>query len=213
MGVRAFRWWRVTPEGVLTSVYQETRWEQPVLTASFVPRESYAGKIVRIVPYEVLKAEWGNPFPEPTTNEGERHYREQPIVEVALPPPPHPFPTKLEYGYHINGQQIGDIVPIADPAGIYALREETPLAGPVFWYAVVSGWVSLFGHIVEHEKGYRAEKALVCGPLTLWGENAELAQRVANRYECEVEAKEALNEYKRLDWSVLYGTGQTNPGV
>jgi hypothetical protein len=48
-------------------------------------------------------------------------------------------------------------------AGVYALKAPPPRSAEVHWSyeCWVSGWVALSGRVVEHEHGYRAERAVI----------------------------------------------------
>lgn len=100
--------------------------------------------------------------------------------------------------------------------GIYALK---PLeCARLFNYTPVVGELDLFGKIVEHSRGYRAEKAVIRklylvpgrveshGPFTLWSATAKdgsieegLAEWLAERYDCEVDTELGMKMAKFYD--------------
>jgi hypothetical protein len=51
--------------------------------------------------------------------------------------------------------------------GIYAVKQESAIPGPSTWGWWVSGRLWLSGKVIETERGYRAERARIAGPLAL----------------------------------------------
>jgi hypothetical protein len=189
MSIEAWRWWRVTEGGKLRSLYLDAVWETPVLTAECPVLEMYHVKIT-----------------EPDSHKGITgiSYATGEVIEK-----PHVWGKERVLIMRPPEVVIGQIIELPCASGIHALRTLTERVPAILgWFGsseptFVSGAVRLFGHIVEHERGWRAEKALVSGPLTLYKQDAELAQQLAMRYDCEV----------TCTTESPYGPGKDDPGV
>lgn len=173
MSIEAWRWWRVNPDGLLESLFLGTKWESPVLAAEYPVLEMHHAKVLEVVKSSNM---WNMTYDlceivEQPNIYGDRGIPLLPDNGEALP--------------------IGAIFETPCYSGIHALRQLEKLSTIMRCLEkggspYISGAVRLFGHIVEHERGWRAEKALVSGPLVLYKDDEALAKRIATRYDCEV---------------------------
>jgi len=60
---------------------------------------------------------------------------------------------------------------------------------PVRELGMLAGWVDLYGHIVEHADGYRAESALVAGLVVSDRALFPLLRAFERRYEADVQTR------------------------
>lgn len=75
--------------------------------------------------------------------------------------------------------------------GIYAAKSEAgALEALADWPGSVYGTVALWGTVIEHDRGYRAQFAY---PQHLWCKDEETARRLSRRYGCESEVSERLS--------------------
>jgi len=78
--------------------------------------------------------------------------------------------------------------------GIYAAKTEAgALEAMDDWTGTVYGTVALWGTVVEHVRGYRAQYAY---PKHLWCEDEETARALNRRYGCETEVSERLRSIR-----------------
>ena len=189
MSIEAWRWWRVNPDGLLESLFLGTKWESPVLTAEFPVLEVYHAKVLEVVKDE---SSWS------------RDYNLCEILEKPNIWGGKAVPMLLP---DLKVRPVGAVVEAPCASGIHALRELEPLSEAMLWIGqgspYVGGAVRLFGHIVEHERGWRAEKALVSGPLVLYKDDEALTKRIATRYDCEVTCTKESP----------YGPGEDDPRI
>jgi hypothetical protein len=72
--------------------------------------------------------------------------------------------------------------------GIYAAKTEADaLEAMDDWTGAVYGTVALWGTVIEHVRGYRAQYAY---PKQLWCKDTETARELSRRYGCESEVSE-----------------------
>lgn len=84
--------------------------------------------------------------------------------------------------------------------GIYAYRTPRPeceihrgdVNGAVRELGMVAGWVDLYGHIVEHTDGYRAESAVVAALVVKDRTLLPFVRALDRRYEADVETGSLL---------------------
>lgn len=75
--------------------------------------------------------------------------------------------------------------------GIYAAKSEAGAMEALSnWSGSVYGTVALWGAVIEHDSGYRAQYAY---PQHLWCKDAETARELSRRYGCESEVSERLS--------------------
>jgi hypothetical protein len=194
MSVKAYRQWRVHDDGTLLSLFHGTEWPV-VFRAPRAPQELVEYVVKRLEStqrWENVHSMWWAPA------------NDYPTLAVTQESPRDTMcccekcqRTIVQEGLHWKQPlAVGDTIHYFDKVGIYAVRS------PKDYYSqfqflmpalLASGQVELFGHIVEHERGYRAEAALVCGPLELsHGASPELAKKVSDKYECEVTILQAV---------------------
>ncbi len=85
----------------------------------------------------------------------------------------------------------------SSPHGIYAYRKPRSecevsrgdVKLPVQELGMLAGWVDLYGHIVEHADGYRAESALVAGLVVSDRALFPLLRAFERRYEADVQTR------------------------
>jgi len=199
MSVKAWRQWRVKDDGTLCSLYHPVEWPV-VLRAGRPPTEFRECVVVQhwdragpLGPHNMEMAlrfvEGGEVFPVCVCAECAETANKNGLGWPAAPKP-------------------GDILKGFDMTGIYAVRSPKDYYNQ--WYyagPLAQGQVELFGHIVEHERGYRAEAALVCGPLELLRSTSlELAKRVGDKYECEVTVAQEDTTTLKLNHNTLANT-------
>lgn len=63
------------------------------------------------------------------------------------------------------------------------------------YHAHAYGHVGMFGRVVEHELGYRAEKMIIRKVILLIPASPEFCEALGNRYDCEVVSNPASHAY------------------